>query len=186
MRQGGFAKAWRTVQQYMIQRIAAQFGRLHENTEVFQNLFLAREISKRLRTQHFLQFALYVGQFIGIRIQIFVHFCLAVRWRTLDNRHMTTDVIHGSIEIINDQLSTNHLLYFLNQLLTFIWMTPKKASRNIRVLILELPSVRSVKMIGISTPLIPYLLAVSFISIWTAYPTHPMRSSGIGSSTSRL
>ena len=58
--------------------------------------------------------------------------------------------------------------YFLNMLLIFICITPKKASLNIPVDILEVPAVRSVNMIGISTTLNPCFMAVYFISIWKA------------------
>jgi hypothetical protein len=46
--------------------------------------------------------------------------------------------------------------------------TPRKASLNIRELIFEVPSVRSVKIIGTSKILNPRRQAVYFISIWKA------------------
>lgn len=47
-------------------------------------------------------------------------------------------------------------------------MTPQNASLNIPPLILEVPSVRSVKMMGTSFNLNPNVHAVNFISIWKA------------------
>src|SRR5690606_33758915 len=61
MRQRGFAKPWRTVKQYVVQRFSAQLGRLHENAQIFQYLLLTCEILKSLWTQHLFQFTLGAG-----------------------------------------------------------------------------------------------------------------------------
>lgn len=51
---------------------------------------------------------------------------------------------------------------------------------------LEVPSVRSAKMIGTSPIRNPIFQAVYFISIWNPYPTISIRSKSIAASTSRL
>src|SRR5690606_15387168 len=58
-----------------------------------------------------------------------------------------------------------HQLYFLNNDSNFNCITPKNASRKIRVLILDSPNVLSVKIMGTSTTLKPYFMALNFISI---------------------
>ena len=54
--------------------------------------------------------------------------------------------------------------------LNLICKTPRRASRKIFMLILDVPNSRSTKRMGTSLIWKPLRLARSFISIWKAYP----------------
>ena len=72
MCQRGLAQARRTVEQHVVERLAAQLRRLDEDLEILQHLVLTGELVERLGADHLFEFALFIGKLLP-GIEIFSH-----------------------------------------------------------------------------------------------------------------